>query len=108
VESFEEGERVIIRNDAFGSRDSVDIIKEITKGGNYKTGKGLLFNKDGKLRGSDGWHTPWLEKYTEEKFKEIHHKNLTAYLKNYDWEKLDIYRLSRIWEITKEEKKHIK
>jgi len=102
-DKFEIGEKVIIRNSGYGCCDTVNIIKEITKGGNYKTNKGEIFNSDGKLRGGSGYHTIYLEKYTDEKFKEIRTKQLRRYLKLFDFEKLSFEKLNRIWEITKEE-----
>ena len=100
--NFIVGERVVVRDSHYGCIDYIDTIKNITSSGNYKIGNGRIFNKNGVLRGGGIYHAPYLEKYTDEKFKEIRTKLLIMYLGKFDYRKLSFEKLNRIWEIIKE------
>lgn len=62
------GDKVEIRE--YSCIQSVDTVKEITKGGNLRlTNENRLFNPDGNLRGGGAWSSLYMRKITEQEYE---------------------------------------
>jgi len=96
---FELNEKVIVRDEGIGRHDYTDTIVEITKGGNYKTSKGTIYNSDGHLRGRTGYSSPYIVKCTPKALDELLREKYIRMLPRYEWEGLSLDQLKKIVEM---------
>lgn len=95
---FHAGDRVVI-TDGRHTTFFVTVVKSVSP----KTGKikvedsNDLFNKYGKLIGSEKWSTNHLEHMTKEIQEKIDHKKLIRTFKYKDWDKTDMETLKRLY-----------
>lgn len=102
MEKFEVGEKVLIRlHNRLSNRNfATDVIKEITKAGNYKTEKHGIYSKNGYQRGGDEWRSNYLVKYDIEIVKKenniIKKGIIVNKIKNEDFDAYNLKNLEKI------------
>ena len=74
IEALKPGDNVIISS-MYGAR--IGTVEKITPAGNIKAG-GLLFNKSGREKGGDVWHSCKLNEATDESLREINEHEIIA------------------------------